>query len=253
MIDVLKEQAKRLHKERIEAAMEVLSLLLQRNIKDRMEAVKALNEVYKRHALQPLRGKAWPPDIWDKEMATIYVVAKYALGMHEEYPELFHHVFSVEETLEEAAETILNKEPHEAAKIVGFLLGGSIEDNTIARMLRVIATGVILGFRHPEDLEALLRRILLVFPEQERTVRKYARYYVALLVAEAIAVGKVRDRITKEALKQALAARIGVDRVIPDDDYIAYIAKTVFGVPEKKLRRALSLRNNVRKGSAAGS
>ncbi len=239
------------HKERIEASLEVISRILSEGITARRRVVKLLEEAYRRHAIQPIRGKAWPPDIWDKEMATLYAVAKYALLLNEEKPELFHQIFSVEEALEEAAETIIREEDTEkAGKYVAFLLGGSIDSNTIARMLRVIATQVVLGFRDERDMELLVRKLPKVLPEAEETARKYARYYIALRLAQAIAVSEVRDRISKEAYKQALAARIGLPKVMPDDEYVEFIARTVYGVPKKKLERILARKEG---GSAAGS
>jgi hypothetical protein len=76
-------RARQTQRARIDAAMEALSIILQKGVADRQEAVRILSEVYQRHAVQPIRGKAWPPDIWDKEMATLYVLAKYAFMVNE--------------------------------------------------------------------------------------------------------------------------------------------------------------------------
>ncbi len=233
-------KARELQKARIDAAMEVLSEILSKGISSRDEVRRLLEESYRRRAIQPIRGKAWPPDIWDKEMATLYVIAKYALMLNEENPELFGKIFSFEETLEEAVEAVLTREPEDARRYVLFLLGGSLDDNMVARLLRVETTKVILGFGDESRVIELLQRLVKVFPEQERTVRKYARYFIALLVAQAIAAGLVRNRIAKEALKQALAARIGLGKIIPDDSYIEFIASTVFMTPKKRLARIFS-------------
>ncbi|BEP17079.1 hypothetical protein PYJP_04310 [Pyrofollis japonicus] len=244
-------------KNRINAAMEVLSQILQKKVADRETATKILEETYRKKALQPLRGKAWPPDIWDKEMATLYVIGKYALMLNEENPDLFHKLFNYEETLEEAAITILLRPPEEARKFVLFLLGGHVDDNTIARMLRVVTTKVIMGFEEEDKLIELLQKIPEVLPEQERTVRKYARFYIALRLAQAIASKEIRSRIAKEAFKQALAARIGLQKIMPDDEYIAFIATNVFEVPRKNLLRILGGKEEKnkrnKKRSAAGS
>lgn len=237
---------------RINAAMEALSRILQEKIMDREKATSILEDTYRKRAIQPLRGKAWPNDIWDKEMATLYVIAKYALMLNEENPELFHKLFNYEETLEEAANTILEKSPEDARKIVLFLLGGQIDDNTVARLLRVLTTKVVTGFEDEDKLIKLLQALPKVFPEQERTVRKYARFYIALRVAQSIAMREIRSRIAKEAFKQALAARIGLPRIMPDDEYIAFIATNVFEVPRKKLSRILGAKERSKK-SAAGS
>ena len=240
MIDMLDARAARqTNKGRIEAAMEALSLILQRGVSDREEAVRILSEVYKRHAVQPIRGKAWPPDIWDKEMATLYVLAKYAFMLDQENPELFEKLFNYEETLEEAARIAREKPIEEARRLILFLLGGEASDNTVARLLRVESTKVLLGFGSEDEFIDLLHRLAKILPEQERTVRKYTRYYIAARLAQAIAAGIVRSRIAKEAFKQALAAKIGLEKIMPDDEYVEYIAATVFGVPKRRLARIL--------------
>jgi hypothetical protein len=239
--------AKETQKQRIDAALDVLSRLLRDNITDRRRAVKLVEETYRKRALQPLRGKAWPPDIWDKEMATLYTIAKYALMLNEENPEFFHKLFSYEETLEEAAKAIVERDVEEARKLATFLLGGDVSDNTIARMLRVVATSVVLGFRDEDYMIKLLQKLPKVLPEAEKTVRKFARFYIALRLAQAIAARVVRNRITKEAFKQALAARIGIEKVMPDDEYVMFIAANVFEVPQSKLRRILTVKSKEEK------
>ncbi|MET1101473.1 MAG: DUF2192 domain-containing protein [Pyrodictiaceae archaeon] len=239
--ELSRRQTKSLHRERITAAMEVISAILRGDIKTREDAVKMLQEAYRRHAVSPLRGKAWPSDIWDKEMATLYVVAKYALGLGNDAPRAYHEVFSVEEALEDAANAILTMDDENARRYLSFMLGGSLDDNTIARMLRVVATSVMLGFRSEDDMEKILTRLPKLIPDLEAITRKYSRFYIALRTAQEIALGKIRDRISKEAFKQAIAARIGLDKIIPDDEYIAFIARTVFKVGKKRIERILAV------------
>jgi len=229
--------ARRTQKARIDAAMEALSTILQKGVSDREEARRILSETYQRHAVQPIRGKAWPPDIWDKEMATLYVLAKYAFALDEESPDMFKKLFSYEETLEDVADIIRSKPVEEARRLALFLLGGSADDNTIARLLRVESTKVLLGFGDEDKFIDLLKKIVQVIPEQETTVRKYTRYYIATRLAQAIAAGIVRTRIAKEAYKQALAAKIGLEKTMPDDSYVQYIAATIFGVPKRRLEK----------------
>ncbi len=236
-----REKSRKVHGERIEAAKEALRKIFSKSFITRREAVKILQEVYRARAVTPIRGKAWPEDLWDKEMATLYAVAKHMLGLDSKDPDVFHQVFSTEEALEEAANAVLSHEdPQEAKRFLGFFLGGSFEDNTIARMFRVVATEVVLGFRPEEDIEKLLSRLPKIAPELENITRKYARYYIALRTAQEIAAGGIRNRIDKEVYKQALAAKIGLPRIMPDDEYIASIAQSVFRVPKEVLNKILS-------------
>ncbi len=241
-------RARETQKARIEAAMDALAVLLKRkSVIDRDAARKIVEEIYRSKKIQPIRGKAWPQDIWDKELATLYVIAKYALMLHEENPDVFHRIFSYEETLEDVIRIINEKASEEARKFIHFLLGGEIDDNTIARILRLETTKLLLGFSTEDKVINLMKKLSEALPEHAATVRKYARYFIALRIAQSIAANIVRNRIAKEALKQALAAKIGFEKIMPNDEYIEEIAVNVFNIPKKKIARILALKNNNKK------
>ncbi len=233
------ERNRSVYKTRIAAATEILSRLLREHIVDRSLAADILRAVYEERGLKPIMGAATPPDIYDKELATLYVVAKYGLGLDEEEPRWFASLFNRELVFEEAAKLIASRRA--SRQELEKLLGQSLDENLLARILRVVTTKVLLGYASEDDLITLLRAIPETLPDFAKVARKYARFYIALRVAEAIATSEVRDRISKEALKQALAARIGLEKVIPDDRYIAIIAHKLFNIPRGRLARILKL------------
>jgi len=207
----------------------------------RSRVVDMLRSTYEREGISPLKGAANPPDLYEKEMASLYVVGKHGMGLEREYPELFDSVFSDEIRFEQAIEVLLSEEPDRARMKVQALLGGSIDDNIVARMLRLKLTEVYFGFSNPDSFKLLLKRFTEAFPEHRRVASKYARFYIAFRVADAIQKGEVRDRITKEALKQALALELSwLDKILPDDSYIRKIAEEVFHLPRRILDPVLS-------------
>lgn len=239
-----RRRARELQRARINAAMELLSDILSGRITSRVTARKRLEDIYRSKALQPIRGRAWPPDIWDKELATVYTVGKYALMLNEEEPEVFSKIFSYEESLEDIINAIKTADSdEEARRFILFMLGGSVDDNTIARILRIATTKYLLGFTREDEVVQLIQRLYKVLPEQSNTIRKYARYFIAVRIAQAIALGSIRSRIEKEALKQALAAKIGLERIMPDDEYVEFIASNVFNVPKRIVQRILGGRH----------
>ncbi|UXD21736.1 hypothetical protein IPA_07390 [Ignicoccus pacificus DSM 13166] len=227
------------HRKRISVAVDLVGEALEEEW-DRERLKKELSKRYEAEGLSPLRGLALPLDILDKELSTLYVVSKYGLGLEEEVD----HLFDYEKRLEKAAELLL-KEGGKARNEVRELVG-IIDSNTLSRIFRVVFTAVVLGFRPEEDLIKLLHKALEAFPEEERTVKKYSRFYIAFRVAEAIAKGEVTSKLDKEALKQSLALRIGLPKILPDDEYIYTIAKEVFGVDEGLLRKILKVENGKR-------
>ncbi len=231
------------YRRRIQIIVNLLGDILRRGEElSRKDAVEILRKTYEKKRLTPLKGKATPPDIYDKEMASLYVVGKYGLGLHEEYPGLFSKIFYLEEIYEEVIDKILNGDYESARNLLrGASPSGVIDSNTVARMLRTAFTKTVLGFVDEEEFARILKKTAEAFPEEERTVRNYVRFYIAYRMAEAIYRGEVRNKTYKEALKRALALRLGFPKSTPSDEYISVIAREVFNVPDKILEKTLSL------------
>ncbi len=218
----------------------------------RDRVIEMLKDAYRRERLSPLRGASMPEDIFEKELISLYVVGKHGMGLDQQYPELFDSLFPDIIRYDEAVRILLTEEPGKARDKISLLLG-SLDDNTLARMLRVKMTEAYFGFSDHRALINLIRAVSKALPEKERLAVKYARFYIAFRVAEAIASGEVRDRISKEALKQALALETGIEKgVIPDDRYIEKIASEVFRVPKRIINMVLSHGSRQRKGQGRG-
>ncbi len=217
----------------------------------REDVVRLLKREYERERLSPLRGASLPEDIYDKEMASLYVVGKYGMGLDEQYPELFDRIFYLESRYDKIAEILLSSPPEEARDKILALVGGQLSDNTIARILRIRFTMVYFGFDDEESLRRLGEALAKAFPEKEKIISKYIRFYIAFKVASQIYRGQVRDRITKEAVKQGTAlAFSNFQGTIPDDKYIMKIASEVFHVPRRVLERVLRPGRQKRKAEA---
>lgn len=229
------------HKKRVQIAVALLSdLIKQIDELDRAKAVDILKNTYQLRKLEPIRGKSQPPDIYDKEMTTLYVIGKLGLSLHLEYPDLFEKVFFIEETLDSAIEDIMNNNVNEAReKIKKVSSSGVIDSNTIARLLRVPLTKYILGFMTEDGFREILHKVLVTFPEEEKTVRNYARFFIGFKLAESIYKGEIKTRGEKEAYKKALAIRLGFPKSTPGDEYVKAIAESVFNINVKKLSRIL--------------
>ncbi|WFO76192.1 DUF2192 domain-containing protein [Desulfurococcaceae archaeon MEX13E-LK6-19] len=232
---------KNLYKKKIQTIVDILGDIV--NLKDieREQLIKMVEKIYNERNIEPFRGKAYPPDIFDKELASLYVVGKYGLGLDDDYPELFRKIFDKEIRFDEAIEHLMNGEYEEARKILSELSPQKeIDSNTLARMFRIAFTKIILGFDDENRFFELLKRAKEAFPEEERTVRNYVRYYIAFRTAEAIAKGNIRDKLAKEIFKQALSARLGIEKILPSDDYIREICVNVFKVPREILEKILT-------------
>lgn len=208
----------------------------------RTQVVKMLSDAYERESIRPLKGISNPSDLFDKEMASLYAVGKYGMGLEEAYPELFDTIFGEEIKYENVAE-IITREPPERAREKVKVLVGELDDNLISRIFRLRLTEVFFGFRNKESLLELIKSSMKIFPEREKAIRNYMKFYIAFAVAEAISKREVKDKIGKEVLKQALALELGLEKKsLPDDEYIRAIATEVFNIPQKVLANILSVR-----------
>jgi len=233
------------HNRRIEALIEVWSKIMSINKSwSREELISLLKDVYLRRRIEPLRGLSRPSDIYEKELASLFFVGKYGLGLSEDYKDVFYDALGFETKVEEAVNKVIEMDNvDEAKKVIKEVAGvdneSSIDGNTLARILRIPFTGVILGFWPEEKFIKIISVINKAFPELENTIRKYVKFYIAFRTAEAIAKGEIRSPKVKEAFKRALSVKLGFPKNVPGDHYVFTIAREVFNVREKILQKVL--------------
>jgi len=223
------------YKLHVDACNEVLSSILTGSISNRAEAVEKLVEAYKKRGIGPIRG--WSSkNLYDKEMAMVYLVCKRGLGLELSENPALGHILSYEAKYEDICREILEgAKPYDAIQKIA----GGVDKNTIFRVLRLMLTAVVLGFEEEDKLFKFYRAVAEEFKEFEKGFRSFMKFYVALRVAEKIALREVRDKNEKEALKLAMCLRIGVERGAPPDKLISLIAREVFGVPKRAISKVL--------------
>uniref|UniRef100_A0A7J3ZJI7 DUF2192 domain-containing protein n=1 Tax=Fervidicoccus fontis TaxID=683846 RepID=A0A7J3ZJI7_9CREN len=239
------------YKEKVSIAVDIIAAIIEKNLRERKKAIEILKSKYESARISPFRGVALPEDIYDKEMATLYVVGKYGMGIDQDYPGLFNSVFDKEQKYERAVATLLEDGLSSSEKREGVTqLLGEITGNELARMFRLVFTKIVLGFGEESELVKTLRKAREVFPEFEREIKNYAKFYIGFKLAERICTGEIRDRVEKEAEKQALNLSFGLGRTMPDDDYVYNIARNVFRVPKSLALRVLSINEEGRKSGS---
>lgn len=229
---------KRVHRERVEACLELISQALRGEVCTREEAVGDLERIYGERGVEPIRG--WTKiNIFDKEMCTVYVVARYGLGLDvDEHRDLYEQLLNLELRSDRAAERLKKEDSPEAV----YEEVGEESENVIFRIARLEATAALLGFKQDEDVALLLRRLSELYPKLQAKVAGFKRFYVAFKVAQSIAEGAVRSRIEKEALKHALCLKLDASRAAPSDEFIREIAVNVLKLDERAVGPVLSTR-----------
>ena len=230
----------RLHKDRIEVALNLWSKIMKGEIRTRKELILNLKEQYITNKIEPIRGKT-KINIYDKELATVFLVGKYGLGLEEEdYKEYFYTLFKKETLCEKAIKEILNgKNPREI--IIKFF--GKIDEDIIFRILRLQATGIFLEFKEEDTLVELIKIFEKSFPEFIKKIEGFKKFYIAFKMAEQIAGGNIRNRIEKETLKHALCLKFNAIKSAPSDSFVREIATNVLKAEEFKVNDTLSMIN----------
>lgn len=232
---------KAVYRKKISVAIDLLSEITVKEDIERDEVVKLLKQKYEEMRLSPFRGIAQPSDIYDKEMTTLYVIGKYGMDLMNDFPEVFEKVFFKETEYEKVLNILTSNEETSAKreKIIR-ILGREPTSNDIARILRILFTKTILGFSEEGELVKAFAEVLKTFPENQKDVYNFGRFYIGFKIAEMITTGEIKSKVEKEAVKQAMNITLNMGKNMPDDRYIYIIAKKVFKVPDEKLERILS-------------
>jgi len=207
----------------------------------REEIIDLLEQKYKEYKIEPIRGAVKPPDIFDKEMISLYIVGKYGLGIEKDIPEVIKSIFDKESKYEKALNYLLSNDTSEnIRKNIEKILNNEPDSSTLSKIFRFAFTLNYLGFEEESIVIKALQKAFKVFPNLRDTVRRFTKFFIASKIAEAIVKGRVRNWVEKEAYKQALALEIGVHRALPDDEYIKKIAEALFALTSRKLNKILS-------------
>lgn len=224
-----------MHRNRVEACIEVLGDVLSREQVTRGEVIALLYNTYRKYNLNPLRGKAGSALLYDKELITLYIIGKYGLGVIDENTELAKKVFDIETKLDYMCRKLLTSLDSEAVNEALDEVE-KLDDDTFFRLLRFCFTLQILGFLSEEKFLDMLRKI---YSRQKlrSKVRRFTKFYIAYKIAEMIARGQIKHKKEKNLWKNILAANTGIEKTVPEDLQIAIIASKIFNIPMNTLEK----------------
>ncbi|RLF16138.1 MAG: hypothetical protein DRJ66_03480 [Thermoprotei archaeon] len=226
---------KDLYGDRIEACIDIWGRILDGEIKERAEARDVLERYYQERNIEPIRGKT-KIEIFDKELITLYIVGKYGLGVSEEL-DTIRSIFELEEKCENAFFRILKGD--NVRDVMNEVFGVNDEPSLIFRVLRFGLTLMLLGFIEEDKFLTVLNKMVDAYEDLKDRFRGFARFYIALKIGEAIALGKVRNSVEKEALKHTLCLKLGFSKSAPPDEMIYDMTRSIFKVNDSLLKRIL--------------
>ncbi len=237
--------ARQLYKNRIEAVTEIWSKIMRNEVSTRNQLEELVYIVYKQKGVEPFRGLS-KVRIYDKEIATVYIVGKYGLGVVDgELANALKGLFSVEIACDEIYSFLKsrnfqlsnNDDLEQLKKMVdNEALGPKTEERGF-RLLRYVFTGTIMRFFSEDDFVGTYKALAAAFPDLASRFMRYVRFYVAFKVAEDIALGNIKKVDEKKIMKYAHCLRLNLTKCVPHDKLIREIALKVYKVPKRTLDR----------------
>ncbi|ADX83308.1 DUF2192 domain-containing protein [Sulfolobus islandicus] len=228
---------KEIYRERIKVLTDIWSLLMESwESLSRKDVIEIVKNAYTKKNIKPFRGFN-ADGLYEKELVSLFVVGKYGLGLFEDNKEIFDKLLSKEEDYDEISKLIIDGNVNEA-----FEKSGNSKE-VLARALRTTFTKIIFSFESEDKMYKSLKNLNISEKDEiKHTSRSFSRFYTAFKLAESIAEGIVRDRLTYIATKKAIAISIGIEYPLPKADYVALIAKEVFNVNKKILNKILGIK-----------
>jgi len=229
---------------RIEALTTVWSIIVSKPELKREEVVEILKSVYRSMGVEPIRGAGNPPDLYDKELSSLYVIGKWGLGIDKDLrEEVFKDVFSMEiqfELMWGALRKANSKEEfcRELKEVCS-----KLDEGMAARFLRFAFTLYYFGFIKFEELTSILKKLYSFFDSLQDTVRRFTKFVIAYEIGLKIASGKLKTALELNMEKNVLALNIGIPKAVPSTGYIIEVSKHFFTLPSnvtKNLIRAES-------------
>ncbi|RLF22675.1 MAG: hypothetical protein DRN15_08330 [Thermoprotei archaeon] len=234
---------KRLHRDRVEVCIEIWGMILEGSLNSRDEVRNTLQEYYSERNIEPIRGRT-KIDLYDKELITLYIVGKYGLGVDKEAQNLINNILQLERKCDIAYHRIMRGEN---PRMVMEELFHSHDPVLIFRVLRFVVTLNVLGFVPDDHVVKMLSYMTKAYPELSQRFFSFARFYVALKVAEAIALRRVKSPVEKEALKHSLCIKLGFEKATPSDEFIYDLARCIYKIEDEIL--SLLLPRAIRRAS----
>lgn len=219
------------------AAVNVWSEVLRSNIFKREDVISIIKSVYEGMNVEPIRGVSSPPDIFDKEMITIYIIGKWGLGLDREIPiEIISSVFNKEILIEKLYNNVLQSSNRdEMCKSIDEVCK-SIDETFVARVLRFAFTLYYFGYTDYTNIISFIKKLYTLLPEFQETIRRFVKFVIAYEVGARISSGKIRNDIELNMAKNIIALDIGIPKTLPSTNYIIEVSKHFFTIQENILK-----------------
>ncbi|MEM1644500.1 MAG: DUF2192 domain-containing protein [Ignisphaera sp.] len=220
-------------RKRVIALVNAWSRIVKENIASREQVREILQKCYEELGVEPIRGSSSSPDLYDKDIVSLYIIGKWGLGVDKELSrEVFEKIFSIEIVIEDIANKIQKISNYEEFCKENAELCKSLDDKLVARILRFMFTLYYFGFIDRTTFVQFMRKIHTILKPMENTIKRFAKFVIAYEVGKKIAENEVKTKIDLNMEKNAVALDLGIPNALPSVGYILEVAKHFFEIPQ---------------------
>jgi hypothetical protein len=229
-----------LRRKRIEALTTVWSIIVSKPVLKREEVVEILKSVYESMNVEPIRGASSPPDLYEKELSSLYIIGRWGLGIDKDLQEdVLKNVFSLEIQFEQMWNSLKKASSQEEFCKELREICSKISEGIMARFLRFIFTLYYFGFIKFEELISSLRKLYSFFNNLQDTIKRFTKFVIAYEIGLRIESGKIKAPLELNMEKNLLALNIGIPKTVPSTSYIIEVSKHFFTLPNNVIKSLL--------------
>jgi hypothetical protein len=193
---------------------------------DRGLAIEVLRKALEEFKVEPFRGVRFSEDIYDKEIMSLFIVAKYILRIP---VTLFGEVFTNEILLDRTSLVIRNSNDSKEVRTTVEKYLGTADEVTLSKLIRYIATEYYLDLIGEESAFRSVKNLINAFPEYSENFKRMCKFFMAVILGSKIASGEIKSKIDLEIRKKALAINLGLSGGAPSNEYVIEVAKLAYG------------------------
>jgi len=187
---------------------------------------KSLGEV----GVEPFRGIRFSDEVYEKELISLYIVAKNILRLPTLNSEgALGEVFQVERLLDRVVRVLLGESNPEKVREMLSQAFGTVDEVVLSKVVRYVATEFYLDVLDEKAAVKAVGNLVKALPEFREEFKRILKFFLAVVVGSKIVSGEVKSRVEVDLARKALAISLGLSGGAPSIEYIADVVKIVYG------------------------
>jgi hypothetical protein len=207
----------------------------------REKAVEILKKSLSEVGVEPFRGIKFSNEVYEKELISLYIVAKNILRLPTNTERTLGEVFQVERLLDGVVRVLLSEySPEKVREVLGQAFG-TVDEVVLSKVVRYIATSFYLDVLDEREAVRAVGNLVKALPEFREEFKRIAKFFQAVVIGSKVISGEVGSKVEMDLARKALAISLGLSGGAPSAEYLADVVKIVYGksiqIVERKSRQ----------------